>query len=333
MSKRTRKLLAAASLIIAALAALAPMATAQSIPAQVVALYPQRAGEVVFADLRALRASKHYAQLKTQVLPERFRQLEQWARFLGIDFDSQIQQISWAFVSGEGADFKTGAGVDLVGVAEGTFAPAQVEQQARRQRLGVTRSGDAAIISLGKNSAGQDFVFAFVDGSAAIFGARPVVEEMVTRRAQGGANLSANPVMRDLIAQLNGKAPMWVALDKQFSALALRQMLPEASQVPGFDDVAGRVASASIRFELKDGLRSSAAIRCRDASDALLFSTATQAAVAYQALRIGDTNPELSRVLNNVRLNRQDDRLDIDLTMAEPDFVALLQKNSFVLKF
>jgi hypothetical protein len=312
-----------------ALAGLAPAVSAQNLPHQVLALYPQRTGELIFVDLRALRASPHYSKLKSQVLPERFRTLEQWVEVLGIEFDREVQQMSWAFIPAA-----QGEAISFAGVAEGTFSLAEVEQKARGLKLAISRAGGALRVTLGKNDEGSEFVFAFLDGSTAVFGTREATEEIVARRTQGGGgSLLDNPALRDQIAPVNGKHPLWFVLDRRFSGLAFKQMLPEASQVQGFDAVAARVLSTTLRFDLRNGLQSLAAVRCQDASDAMLLSSAAQAAVAFQALRVKDTSPELGQALSQARVNRQDTRIEIDFALAEAQFAALLKKNGFALKF
>lgn len=303
-------------------------AAAQALPNQVMGLYPERTGEIIFVDLRALRSSRHYAQIKNQVLPQQFRSLEQWINALGMDFEQQVQQLSWAFVPAA-----EGGAVELIGVAEGSFGAAQVEQNARKLKLGISRPGGALMVNIGRMEQGGEFVFAFLDASTAVFGWRNLAEEIVTRRAQGGQSLLNNAVMQGVMRELNGRAPMWVALDRKFSELALKQLLPGASQVPGFDNVAAGLQSAWLRFELRDGLRGLASLKCKDSSDALLFSTAAQAAIAYQALALNSQNPDLSRALQQMRVDRQNENLNIEWNLAEPELVALLQKNSFTLNF
>jgi len=325
---RTRFVCAALSLI-AVTCSLAPApAAGQALASQVMGLYPERTGEVIFVDLKALRSSRHYAQIKTQALPPQFRSIEQWINALGMDFEQQVQQLSWAFVPAA-----EGGAVELVGVAEGNFGAAQVEQNARKLKLGVSRPGGALMVNIGRMDQGGEFVFAFLDSSTAVFGWRGLAEEIVTRRTQGGQSLLNNSVLQDVMRELNGRAPMWVALDKKFTGLALKQLLPGASQVPGFDNVAAGMQSAWLRFELRDGLRGLASLRCKDSSDALLFSSAAQAAIAYQALTLNSQNPDLSRALQQMRVDRRNESLNIEWNLPEPELVALLQKNSFTLNF
>lgn len=338
-TRAIRFVLAAA--LIAGAGFLAQGAAAQSLPNQVLSLYPQQTGELVFVDARALRASPHYARIKSQVLPDRFRSLEQWVEVLGISFDKEVRQLSWAFIPAAGgastapagASQNSSAGIGFVGIAEGQFSLAEIETKARGLKLAITKPNGVMVVSLGKNDQATEFVFAFVDAATAVFGSRSAAGEILTRRAQGGASLLDNAAMREQITPLNGRAPIWFVLDRRFSALALKQMLPEASQVQGFDAVAARLQSTTLRFDLRNGLTSQANVRCQDASDAMVLSTAAQAAFAYQALAIRDKSPELSQAFSQVRINRSDARLELEFAVPEAQFVALLAKNGLALKF
>jgi hypothetical protein len=164
-------------------------------------------------------------------------------------------------------------------------------------------------------------------------GSRDPVIEMLDRRNQGGPNLLGNRGLMDLVSQVNGKAPVWMAMDKQFTFLAVKQMLPGAETLPGFEGLAGRLQSSLLRFDLNTGMRGQAAVRCGSSGDATLVSTLLQAAVSYQAWKLKDENPDLSRVLNDTKLNRNNETVELSLEIRDTDFATLLAKNSFALKF
>ncbi len=314
-----------AGLMLGTMLGLSLPASGQSLPPQVQALYPPEAGEIVFVDVRALRSSPHYPQLKAQILPEKFQQLAVWTQVLGIDMENEVNQLSWAFLSADGSRAD-----GFIGVAEGAFVLAEAERAARRQRLSVYRHGPHPVISLGSNAQGQEFVFAFADSTLAVFGFRNEALGMLDRRTQTGAREGS---LRSVIGEVNGKAPVWMALDKKFAALAVKQFLPEASRVPGFENLAGRVQTAAFRFELKRGLESSVSVRCANAQDSVWLTTLVQLAVSYQALRLNDTQPELSRLLGELKLNTAGDRVDLALSIGESDLATLFKKNTFALKF
>jgi hypothetical protein len=314
--------------MILAAAALAPPVAAQALPPQVLALYPQETGELVFVDLRALRGSRHYPQIKGQVLPERFRALEQYAAILGIEFDREVNQLSWAFFG-----TPEGQAAEFAGVAEGQFSFDEVTNKARTAGLTVTRWEGRPVVGLGKNAQGKEFIFAFADQSTAVFGFRPMVEAMLERHARGGTSLANNTTLRGLVDEVNGRASLWLVTDQRYTVFALNQLLPEARQVPGFDTLASRLQSAALRFELRDGLRGQGAVRCQTSADALLLSTLLNAALVYQTWRLNESNPDLARVLRDLNVNQSEQRLELALAIRDPDFATLLAKNSFTLNF
>lgn len=312
-------------------AALAPPAHAQSLPAQVVSLYPPETGELVFVDLRALRGSRHYAQVKSQVLPERFRQLEQFAAILGINFETAVHQLSWGFVGVPDAQ-----SAEFAGVAEGVFSLPDVRRRARDYGLGTAQVEGRLAVSMGKNSSGQEFVFAFPDDSRIVFGFRGVVEGMLGRYARSGASLASNAAVSALVTEVNGRAPIWLVTDQRYTVFAIKQLLPEAQNLPGFETLSGKLESAVMRFDMTGpggGLRSQAAVRCKEAADAMLLSTILQGAITYQAWRVNDSNPEMARLLREMNVTRQESRIEVAVNVADNDLVALLQKNALQLNF
>jgi len=319
------KLLGVSGLMLVSMVGAALPAAGQSLPPQVQALYPPDAGEIVFVDVRALSSSPHYAQLKEQILPEKFQQLAQWTQILGIEMEREVHQLSWAFLTADGSRAD-----GFIGAAEGNFTLAEAERAARRNGLKIYRHGPHPVISLGSNTQGQEFVFAFADSTLAVFGFRNEALGMLDRRTQTG---NPGTALVSVIREVNGKAPVWIALDNKFAALAVKQFLPEASRVPGFETLASRVQTAALRFDMKRGLDSSISVRCANAQDSVWLTTLVQLAVSYQALRINDTQPELTRVLNEVKLNTAGDRVDVALNIGESDLAALLKKNTFALKF
>ena len=313
----------------AALVTLAPApAGAQAIPNQVLALYPRNAGEISFLDVRALRNAPNYAELKTKVMPERFRQLADWTKYIGVDFDTEVYQLSWAYLPAA-----EGEQVGMIGIAEGNFPTTEIQSLARERKLPYSRHAGSLVLNLGKNDQGREFVFAFADANTAIFGFREIAEQILDRRAASGASLLDNRPLMDLVRTLNGKAPVWIAMDSQFTLLAVKQMLPEVSRVAGFETLAARLQSASLQFQLTDGFRGSAAVRCQTGSDALVVAKLLQAAVTFQAFRLNETQPDLAKVLGDLRLNQSDDRIELALSIAPADLNTLIQKNSLALKF
>lgn len=328
MRRKTRTWRLALLAGIFVLSAGAPAARAQALSQSVLALYPAQAGEVVFVDLQSARRSPYYAQLKAQILPERFRQLEGVADGLGVNFDRNVDRLSWAFASTGDA-----ARSDFMGVAEGSFPLREIQRAAARNKLGMSAIRGSPVFSVGENSQGQQFVFAFRDNATCIFGFREAVEAMLERAASGGPSLLDNVALRAQVDDVNRHASVWMVMNGEFTQLGVRQFLGDAVQMPGAETLANRVQSATARIELDRGLVSQIAVRCASATDAVWFSTLLQGALYFQRQRLNETNPTLARVLADARIERAEERLSLGLRIQESDLAVLLQSKSFALRF
>jgi hypothetical protein len=245
-----------------------------------------------------------------------------------VDFDTEVYQLSWAFLPAADGDQ-----VGMVGIAEGNFPAADIQKLARDRKLPNYRHAGSLVLNLGKNDQGREFVFAFADPTTAIFGFREIAEQILDRRAASGPSLLDNRAMMDLVRGLNGNAPVWIAMDSQFTLLAVKQMLPQISDVAGFETLAARLQSATMQFKLSDGLNGSAALRCQTANDALVVSKLLQAAVTYQASRLNNSQPDLARVLGDLRMEQPADRVELSLVISQADLTKLIANNGLALKF
>ncbi len=313
-----------------ALSALAPSpAQAQALSSTVLALYPPEAGEVIFVDLQTARRSPHFAQLKDQLLPKRFQDLEQLAAHLGVDFGRNVDRVSYAVIGVDGDTER----IEMVGVAEGVYNLAETQRAAARSKLGTRAYRDAQMFSLGKNERGVEFVFAFRDNATCLFGSRAQVDDMLDRAAKGGRSLLDNPEVRSLIAEVNNSTPIWMVLNGQFTKLGVLQFLGEGATLPGVETMAERVRNATVRITLNRSLDSTVTARCASAADATWFSTLLQTAVYFQQQRVSASNPTMARVLDAARVGRAEDRVSMAVSIPESDLATLLETRTFTLHF
>jgi hypothetical protein len=303
-------------------------AAAQSLSATTMGLFPRESGQIAYADLRSLRQSPHYAKLHTQVLPERLRQLEQFAGALGIDFETQAQQLSWAVVPG-GAE----GVVDLLSIAEGNFAPATVLERAKAGKLATREVGGLTLISVGKNDGGQMFVLTFTDPATLVFGSEAGVEALLKRRAEGQLTTFGNPLFPSLIKEVNGKRPVWTVMDRRFAALAIKQMAPSFAGRPEMDVILGNLNAAVATMSLTKDLAAESDLLCKGAVEAQLFAAVVQGALSLAAIQAANSSPELAQALRSPSIAVNNDRVEVKLNLQENQVTALLASNNLQLKF
>jgi hypothetical protein len=304
-------------------------ACAQTLSSRVLALYPQEAGELAFVDLREARRSPYFAQVETQILPQSFRNLEQLAAIMGVDFNHNVDRLSWAYIDKNGHPAQS----ELVGVAEGSFDPQAVNRAVKQRQLSTTRFAGQRVFSAGTAENGREFVFAFTDTSDFLFGFRGPVQDMLTRAAQGGSNVMNNDAMRRLVDDVNRSSPIWMVLNSDFTQLGVRQLLADAIRMPGMDTMSSRVASATVRMDLDRGLAAKIAAHCATSADALWFSTLLQAALGVERQIQASKNPAMARVLGNTQVQRENDQVRLDVNVQESDLAALIQTNGLLLHF
>jgi hypothetical protein len=303
-------------------------AAAQSLSSTTLGLYPAEAGEVAFADLRVLRQSPHYAQLRAELLPERLRQLEGFAQALGIDLETQAQQMSWVFVT----PGQSGT-PELIAVMEGAFAPATVLERAQTSKIAVAQVSGQAVIGAGKNNSGVEFVFTLPDSATLVFGSRPAVEALLARRAEGRGGLSGNAVLSPLISEKNGHSPVWVVLDQKFAGLAMREMAPSLATQPQAQTLFAAVNSATVDLALARDFAGHASLNCRSAQEAQLLAAIVQAGVSLSAAKVSEQSPDLAAALRTANVELQGNSVVAKLSLPESQVAALLQKNALQLKF
>lgn len=308
--------------------ALARPAAAQSLSTTTLGLYSPQAGELAYADLRALRQSPHYAQIRAELLPERLRQLEGFAQALGIDIETQAQQMSWTLVAPS-----QGGTEEIVSIIEGAFAPSTVLERAKASKIVVAEVSGGTLISSGKNDRGQEFVFTLPDPATLVFGARTAVEALLGRRAEGRGGISENSVLSPLIAEKNGHSPMWVVLDQKFTELALRQMAPSVSSQPEAQTLFSAVNSSTVELTLARDFSGHASLHCRGAQEAQLLAAIVQGGIALAASRSSETSPELAAALRAAVVELQGNSVEARLNVPEAQVATLLQKNSLQFKF
>jgi len=313
-TKRAALLLALAAFLVT-LSALP--ARAQSLPDATIALYPPEAGELAYADLHTLRQSPHYKILHDSYVPARLRQLETQALSMGVDFEAQAQQLSWAYVAGQN-------GIELISVAEGSFNPSNVTERAQAMKLPVAEVGGKPVIGMGQNDSGQAFAVAFPESSKLVFGTRNQVEAMLNRAASGAPGFLQNQTLSPLLPEANGRNSIWSVMDQRFAAIEIKSIAPDAAGRPEAQTLLNNLRAAIARATLGNDLTSNASFICTDANQAALLAAVAQAGFALYATASANQNPDLASALRAAVVQQSGDRVELNLSLTQSQIGMLL---------
>jgi hypothetical protein len=326
--KRAGILFLAGALLAGTFTAMIPRRShADTLSTAIIALFPKDAGEFAYADLKSARKFPWFAQLRDQVLPERFRQFEKFLATAGVDPNSQVEELAWAFIPGTD---KTSE--QMVGVALGTFNPSATEQAFKQRKLPVIDERGFHLYASSGADAG-DIMFMFIDANTAAFGQRTALEHLLDVRAGLAENVTHNETLGPLITEANGSGLFWAAMNRAYTQLTLKQLLPqEASQFPQAAKIVDRIQSMFLDIHADSGIDTHFHAVCASPDDANVLAAALQAGVLYRKYQATQTNPDLANALDSVKITASGDRLTIEAPVSEDQITALLRKGTFAVK-
>ena len=318
------KRIAGVFVLVAMLAA--PIA-AGSLNTAIISLFPKDVGEFAYADLKAARKHPWFAQMKDQLLPSRFRQFEQFLVSAGIDPNAQVDELAWAATlpSREQGDM-------IVGIALGTFRPADAEQFFKKQKLESFEVRGFKLFAFGSGAGPTDIFFFFLDSNTAAFGHRAILEKMIEVRFGAEEGLLRNEELYPLIEETNGRSLVWAVLGPGYTQVAIQQLVPEAAQFPETPKLAARLKATIIELQPDRGLDVKFQSVCATPDDANLFAALIQAGLMYKRYQETQSNPDLAKVLESATVTPRGDRLEMRVNLSEETLLALLRRNTFAVK-
>ncbi len=323
-TKRTILAAAAAGLLGAFLPAVLKAGTLST---DVIGLFPKDVGEFAYADLKAARERNWFGQLKEQMLPQRFRQFEQFLAAAGIDPNSQVDELAWGAVAAT-----TAHGEQVVGVALGQFSPSSAETYFKQQKLSVRQVHGYNLFAFGSGSGPGDIFFFFLDSNTAAFGQREVLEKLIGVRFGDQQGLLANDKLLPLINEANGQGIIWAVLDQSYTQLGLRQLLPETAQFPQAATLLQKVQSMIINVRASSEIQASFQAVCASPDDANTLAALFQAGIMYRRYQASQTNQDLARMLDSAQITPRGDRLAVAFSLTEAQLLTLIRRNTFAVK-
>jgi hypothetical protein len=316
-------LLAITSLL-AALTAVPKRSSAGSLSTGVIGMFPKQVGEFAYADLKAARKFSWFPQIREQLLPSRFRQFEQFLATAGVDPNTQVEELAWA-----GITVAKSGGEEIVGVALGSFDPSSTEARFKQQKLPVIESHSYHLYAFGSGTGANDILFVFLDSNTAAFGHRGALEKLIDVRSGGSESLMSNDQLFPLIGEANGSGVIWAVLDQKYTHLAMQQLIPQANQFPQAAAIINRLHAMTINVDADSGVDAHFQAVCDSVDDANLLAAAMQAGLMYRRYQETSTNPDLAKVLDNIRVMPSGDRLKIEAPVSEEQLGALIRTKVF----
>jgi len=275
---------------------------------------PAQIQQIISVDYRSLRNSPSGMALKNRVLPDNLKTFETSLRGMGIDPDSDVEQLT--FVSYRNAK----GSVRTFGVANGQFEPKKViaRFKAKKQKSDKYRDSDLW-------SAGGGFVMSFLDDNTMLFGEPSSVKDGLDVRDGEQRGAASTPDMMQMIAEAES-GPVWSVLDQQGTQNMLRSALGEAAALADYDTIKKRLLGSHYSLDLQHGVDFGLNVQTSDSLTAGTLSALLKAGILYK--KASGTAVEKT-AMDNMVVDSDSGRLVVKFKADDSKFQALLKSDLF----
>ncbi len=312
---------------VAAALLLAPASRAGTLNTDVIGLFPQSVGEFAYADMKSAQQYKWFPELQQQILPARFRQFETFLQSVGIDPNTQVDELTFGTIPASKSSPE-----EVLGVAVGEFQPDAVEMKMKSLKLPTRKTRGYTLYAYGSGASPYDIYFFFLDSNTAVFGQGDAIQKMLSVRMDGAPSLLNNNTLFPLINGVNGQGLIWAVLNQHYTQLGLRQMLPEVASSQQTTPLLEKIQAMTISVSASSGVQTQFEAVCDTPEDANNFAALLQAGILYQRYESGASNPGLAQMLQQTQVNPRGDRLDINLDLTQDQLNTLIAQRTFAVK-
>jgi hypothetical protein len=230
------------------------------------AVIPSDIQQLISVDYRALHDSPTAMQLKEQVLPQSLKDFEKALKGVGIDSETDVDQLTFAA-------YRMGKqnNVRVVGMAQGSFSAKVVLKRMRMKKIMPVKYRTSDLYSMGNG-----MVMNFLDENTLLFGDESAVKGALDARDGYAQTIDSNSQMSDMMAAVDG-SPVWSLLDQQGTQNMMRSALGDASKVADYDTVKKRLLGSRYTMDFSSGVNFNLDVITSDSITAATMSSLVKA--------------------------------------------------------
>lgn len=286
----------------------APLGTAAS------DVIPKDVQQIISVDYRTLRASPTALALKDRVLPPKLKEFESTLRGLGIDPGKEVETLTFA-------SFRTPKhGLQIVGIAQGTFPAKQVLQRMKVKKVKPTKYHDSLLYPA------NGYQMTFLDDFTLLFGETTAIESALDARDGYTESLSSNNAISDLVSSADN-GPIWSVLDQAGTQNMMLSALGDASKLADYDVVKKRLLGSRYAMDFTNGVQFDLNVLTSDSVTASMLSSLVKAGLMYR--RMTSNSPTDAIALENLSVDSAGDNLRIHFQTDDNKFQTLLKSDLF----
>jgi hypothetical protein len=296
------------ALILAALPAFAG-----ALPTSARSVIPAQVQQIISVDYRALKDSPTALALKAKVLPDNMKQFEDALRGVGVNPDTDVEQLT--FVA-----FRADNALHTIGLAEGQFPTKKILQGLAKKKVRGVKYRLNVIYPM---AGGMDA--AFLDDFTMLFGQTGAVKAALDARDGEAPSLNSNSDIASMMASVDSGS-VWSVLDQQGTQNMLRSALGDAAKLADFDTVKKRLLGSQYTMSFENGMAFDLDVLTSDSITAATLSSLIKAGVLFRKMSASGAE---KTALDSVTVDSDSSDLKLHFRSDEQRVQSLLQSDLF----
>jgi hypothetical protein len=274
---------------------------------------PSDIQQIISVDYRALRNSPTALALKNKVLPENLKQFETALKGVGVNPDSDVEQLTFA-------SFRVKGKVMIVGVATGQFPSKKLLAKMKTKKITGSKYRSSVIYPM--NGGIQT---TFIDDYTMLFGEQASLHSALDARDGEIESLNSNGQMGDLIQSVDS-GTVWSVLDAQGTQNLMRSTLGDAAKLADFDTVKKRLTGSRYTMDFNQGVSFNLDVVTSDVMTAATLSSLIKAGLLF---RKNTAEPTEKMALESTTVDSDSGILKLRFKTDDTKFQALMKSDLF----
>jgi hypothetical protein len=277
------------------------------------AVIPSDIQQIISVDYRALKNSPTALALKARVLPDSLKEFETALRGVGIDPDTDVEQLTFA-------SFRVKQNVQIIGLAQGNFPTKKILLRMKTKKVKALKYRSNDLYAM---PGGQDMTF--LDDFTMLFGQRSAVQAALDSRDGEAPGLNSNSNIADMITAVDS-GPVWSVLDAQGTQNMLHSTLGDAAKLADYDMVKNRLLGSRYTMDFENGVNFNLDVVTSDTMTAATLSSLLKAGVMFRKMNAQGVEKV---ALDSVTVDSDSANLKLHFKSDEKRFQSLLQSELF----
>jgi hypothetical protein len=178
----------------------------------------------------------------------------------------------------------------------------------------------------------QRHVFLFLDSNTMAFRRRELLGRMLAVRSGEEEGVFADQAMLPLIQQANGAGIFWGVLNSAGARMAIRQLVPEASQFPESGKLLARMKAPIVSVKGTSSRDADFPMISDSPQATTILSQLMQAGLVVRRYEAGQGNPALAQIRDSIQITANGNGLDVSFSISNGQANLLIAHNLFSMK-